>query len=116
MEKKMTLLERLRMTNQASIAGFKMVLGWCKDHKADIIKMIPVFIGTTIEVVDIVVKYQEMNHEKKCMNQYVYERSAGHYHELNRRLRASEWRMIDARSRGGESIGDILKSMGLVND
>lgn len=45
---------------------------------------------------------------------YCYDRSLGHYWELRREPSNAEWMEINYRKKCGESMADILKSMGLI--
>ena len=49
--------------------------------------------------------------QKNAKDLTVYDRSAGHYWTLRRKLSNSEWAEVEQRKRNGERIGDILESM-----
>jgi hypothetical protein len=52
--------------------------------------------------------------EAHLKDEYIYDRSNGHYYELRRKIKSSEWQMIDQRKREGEMLGDILQDMRLL--
>lgn len=87
---------------------------WCKNHKAEIITLAPVLISGTIELVKIVAKKGTVKEEQHLKDEYIYDRSNGHYYELRRKIKSSEWQMIDHRKREGEMLGDILQDMRLL--
>ena len=49
--------------------------------------------------------------EQKLKDNYIYDRSHGHYWELRRKLSTRELMEIDKRKDKGESLVDILESM-----
>ena len=76
--------------------------------------MVPVLVSGTIELVKIVAKSKNTGEEKRLKENYIYDRSAGHYYELKRQPTASEWMSIDHRKSDGEMLGDILDDMRIL--
>ena len=52
--------------------------------------------------------------EEKLKDTRVYDASLGHYWELKRKLRNSEWCEVERRLANGEKYGEILSSMGVL--
>lgn len=87
---------------------------WCKDHKEAIIVFGPVIMGGIVEIAKISSKRHTVNEEKALKERYVYDRSAGHYFELKRQPKSSEWLQIEQRKTNGETLGAILSDMRLL--
>lgn len=87
---------------------------WCKDHKEAIIVFGPMIMGGIIEIAKISTKRHTVNEEKALKERYVYDRSAGHYFELKRQPKSSEWLQIEQRKMNGETLGTILNDMGIL--
>ena len=56
----------------------------------------------------------DLKKEQDLKDLYIYDRSLGYYHELNRKLKPSEALEIDQRRSNGESMAQILASMKLL--
>lgn len=91
-----------------------MAVKWCEDHKETIIVFGPVFAGVFVEIVKISTRRHTVNEEKKLKERYIYDRSTGHYYELKRQPRSSEWLQIEQRKLNGETLGMILNDMRLL--
>ena len=52
-----------------------------------------------------------MKRQKDMKELSVYDRSAGHYWALRRKLSNSEWTEVELRRKNGERLGDILEGM-----
>lgn len=87
---------------------------WCSDHKEQIVVFGPVIIGGVVEVIKIAAKRGNVNEEKNLKERYIYDRSQGHYYELKRKPKSSEWIQIDQRKSEGEHLGNILRDMRLL--
>lgn len=87
---------------------------WCKNHKETIIVFGPVIMGGIIEICKISTKRHTVKEEKALKDRYIYDRSTGHYYELKRKPKTSEWLQIEQRKQNGESLGWILNDMGLL--
>jgi hypothetical protein len=91
--------------------GFGKVKTFCGDHKVEIAAIAPVLISGTIELIKIGTRKGTVKQEKRLKDNYVYDRGAGHYYETKRKLKSSEWLMVDQRKREGENLGEILNDM-----
>lgn len=87
---------------------------WCKTHKEAIIVFGPVVMGGIIEIAKISTKRHTVNEEKVLKDRYIYDRSTGHYYELRRKPKSSEWLQIEQRKQNGETLGWILNDMRLL--
>lgn len=87
---------------------------WCKDHKEAIIVFGPVIMGGIVEIAKISSRRHTVNEEKALKERYVYDRSGGHYFELKRQPKSSEWLQIEQRKMNGETLGAILSDMRLL--
>ena len=87
---------------------------WCHDHKEVLVVIVPVLVSGSIELVKIAAKSKNVGEEKRLKDNYIYDRSLGHYYELSRKPTASEWRMIDHRKQNGELLGDVLNDMRIL--
>ncbi len=87
---------------------------WCKQNKESIAVFGPVVVGGFLEMFKILVKSHTVKEEKTLKDRYVYDHSLGHYYELKRRPKNSEWVQIDQRKKNGESYGQILNDMRLL--
>lgn len=56
-------------------------------------------------------KHMNVKKEQKLKDLYCYDRSAGHYWRLRRKLTNSEWVEIDRRMNNGERLGIILEEL-----
>lgn len=84
---------------------------WCSEHKAELAVFGPPVIAAIVELVKTVAKRSTVNEERHLKENYIYDRSMGHYYELRRKLKSSEWLQIEQRKREGESLGEILQDM-----
>lgn len=87
---------------------------WCQRHRETLIVLIPVFVSGSIELIKIAAKNKNTGEERRLKENFIYDRSQGHYYELRRKPTANEWRMIDHRKDSGEFLGDILDGMSLL--
>lgn len=114
MEEKKTLKEWLEERSEWAKWKAHAMAEWCKQHKEAIIVFGPVIMGGIIEIAKISTKKNTVNEEKALKERYIYDRSAGHYFELKRKLKSSEWLQIEQRKNNGESLGYILADMRLL--
>jgi hypothetical protein len=87
---------------------------WCRDHTTEAVGLATVLISGSIELIRVVSKNKNNKEEKQLKENYIYDRSAGHYYELKRQPKSSEWLMIDHRKAEGECLGDILSDMRIL--
>lgn len=88
---------------------------WCTQNKEMVIAITPVLITGTIELVKVVVRSKNTSEEKRLKENYIYDRSSGHYYECRRKPKNSEWREIDYRYKVLEQpLGEVLNDMRLL--
>ena len=88
---------------------------WCKNNKEVIIAVAPPLIGGAVELIKMSVKKGYISEEKRLKNNYIYDRERGHYYELCRKPKSSEWLQIDhMREVGDVPLGVILNDMKLL--
>ena len=114
MKQKRTFKEWKEDTKEALRAKAQDAVEFCSRHKEVIIVFGPVVIGTSMEILKSITKRHNLKEEKDLKDKYIYDRSAGHYYELKRKPKQSEWRLIDERKNNGESYGQILSTMRLL--
>jgi hypothetical protein len=84
---------------------------WVVKNKEAILILTPVLIPGIIEITKIVARTGNVREEKRLKENYIYDRSQGHYYELRRKLKSSEWIEIEERKADGDSLGVILRDM-----
>ena len=84
---------------------------WCKDNREASIVLGTVLVKGMVEMIKITTRTGRIREEQRLKDRYIYDHSSGHYYELKRKLRSSEWIEIDLRKRNGESLGMILRDM-----
>lgn len=114
MEEKKTFKEWFNEKQEWAKLKLVCAAEWCKDHKEAIIVFGPVIMGGIIEIAKISSRRHTVNEEKALKERYVYDRSAGHYFELKRQPKSSEWLQIEQRKMNGETLGAILNDMRLL--
>lgn len=88
---------------------------WCKNNKEVIIAVAPPVLGWTAELFKMIAKKGYINEEKRLKNNYIYDRDKGHFYELRRTPKSSEWLQIDhMREVGDVPLGVILNDMKLL--
>lgn len=93
---------------------FEDVKDWCSEHKEVIIALAPCMIGGAVEMVKIAARKGNINEEKRLKENYIYDRSSGHYYELRRKPSNKEWIHIDHRKSLGDPLGEILNDLRLL--
>lgn len=115
MEEKVTLRERIESLKNGTKQKFEDVKQWCKEHQNEALVLAPVVISGTIEVFKIVMKRKNLSEERSLKENFIYDRSMGHYYELRRKLKSSEWIQIEKRKlEGRETLGEILQDMNVL--
>lgn len=105
---KVEMKERIEMR-------YEEVKEWCRNNKEVIIAVAPSLIGGAVELIKIAFKKGYVNEEKHLKNNYIYDREKGHYYELCRKPKSSEWLQIDhMREVGDVPLGVILNDMKLL--
>lgn len=87
---------------------------WCKNHKSEILRILPVLINGTIEIIKVLVKKDNLREERRLKDNYIYDRNMGHYYELKHKPTSSEWIQIDQRKDEGEPLRCILQDMNVL--
>lgn len=90
---------------------FQNGVNWVVCNKDLVMFIVPVVVSGATTVARVVGKRANLHKEQNLKNLYCYDRSAGHYWELKRKLKKSEWVEIDRRKRNGERYADILSDM-----
>lgn len=96
---------------------FDNVVYWIKENKEVVLIVVPIVsgvVGKAFSLAKMTARRNNLNEEKELKELYVYDRSLGHYWKLRRPVRNSEWITINERKKHGESIGDILESLRLL--
>lgn len=87
---------------------------WCRIHQGEIIVFGPMIAGGLIEIIKIGTRKHTVSEEKALKDRYIYDRSGGHYYELRRKPKNSEWIEIEERRNQGQNLGVILRDMRLL--
>lgn len=114
MEEKKTFKEWFNEKQEWAKWKIHTATEWCRDNKETVIVFGPVLLGSIVEICKISSKRHTVNDEKKLKERYIYDRSCGHYWELKREPKKSEWLQIDQRKNNGEALGEILNDMRLL--
>lgn len=111
---KKTIKEKL--TDVKVSAKKKMVAArdWCVDHQEATIAIITVAIPMTVDLLKTAVKRKNCYDQRKLKDNYIYDRSRGHYYELKRKPTSRQWAIIDDRRDQGERLSDILDDLHLL--
>ena len=110
MNEKMTLEDLKAKAKEKYEAGKE----WAKKNKELLVVFGPVAVGSLVEIAKIASRHSTVKEQKKLKENYIYDRSAGHYYETKRKLKNKEWLQVDERHTNGESYGEILDDMGLL--
>lgn len=114
MDEKKTLKEWFHEKSEQAKWKTHEAIDWCKGHKEAIIVFGPVIMGGIVEMAKISTKRHTVKEEKALKERYIYDRSNGHYYELKRKPKSSEWLQIEQRKQNGETLGWILDDMRLL--
>ena len=87
---------------------------WWNDNRQYAVVIIPAVGAVLVKGIQILGKMhaghmETINKDRRC-----YDTSLGHYWELKRKLKNSEWTEIERRRKGGESLGEILDDMDVL--
>lgn len=89
----------------------KKATEWCKENKDILIIVIPAAAAGITGAVKLGSKALNVYKEQNLQNRTCYDRSLGHYWQLNRTLSNKEWIAIEQRRKNGERLADILNDM-----
>ena len=122
----MKTFEELKSELNAKWTGFTVkakvktreTIEWIKENKEIVGTIIVpagiVLIKTATSIGKSIDRKIDLKKEQDLKDLYIYDRSLGYYHELNRKLRPSEALEIDRRRSNGETMAQILASMKLL--
>ena len=91
-------------------AKFEGVKFWVEDNK----ELLMVLVPSAVTILAYERKHRIAKKTRYNKERYVYDARLGHYWELRRKPSSSDWVKIEARRRGGESLGSVLSSMNLL--
>lgn len=113
--------EEKRAKQQKKLARAKKRREWLNRNLGTILVVTPVAVGaitalakSATNIVRAANRRSELNIEQKKKDYYCYDRSAGHYWELNRKLSNSDWTHINKRRANGDKLADILADMNVL--
>ena len=90
----------------------KEALEWAANNKEFVIvTVVPTAIAIGGKVIKTAKRDSQIRKEQDLKDLYIYDRSMGHYWELKRKLKPSEWQTFERRKANGERVGEILQSM-----
>ena len=96
----------------------RQAIEWMKENKeitAGILVPTAIMVVKTVSgIAKTVDRKIDLKKEQDLKDLYIYDRSLGYYHELNRKLKPSEALEIDQRRSNGETMAQILASMKLL--
>lgn len=101
---------------KAACKGRK-VIQWCSDNKEVLIVLVPVGAGLVKSGMNMHSKHvakSNLKREKELQELYVYDRSLGMYHRLNKPLSSNQAIEIERRRGDGERMALILRDMKLI--
>lgn len=83
-------------------------------NKGIIIGLAPIALTLLTVTIKNIGKHVNLKTQKNVKELYCYDPSLGHYWELKKKLKNSDWIQIQKRKDSGEKLGDILKSMNVL--
>lgn len=86
---------------------------WLSDHKGDIVYGCYIAACITAVIAPVIRKSRRNSLEAKREKQ-IYDPSMGFYWETKRTLTNNQKLMVEQRRRSGESLGNILRDMGVL--
>lgn len=84
---------------------------WFEAHPRETFAIIAVMASGAVKIIPKLLRARNINEQERIKEEYVYDRSLGHYWKLKRPLDNDEWREIEERKRNGERLGDILEEL-----
>lgn len=86
-----------------------------KDHPEVVVPVTVALLTTVKTVARITNRHVVLHKEQRLKDNYIYDRSLGHYWKLNRNLKNSEWKALDERKKNGESLVQILTDLKVLS-
>lgn len=115
MEEKKTMKQRIDETKTNAKAKWYSVCDWASRNKEALIVILPVAISGSIELIKIVSRKSSQKEDRRLKENFIYDRSSGHYYETRRQPKNSEWIEIDRRHNTlHQPLGEVLRDMRLL--
>lgn len=102
--------QRIEDKKAEAKAKLKDVKFWVEDNK----ELLMILVPSAVTILAYERKHRAAKKTRYNKERFVYDTRLGHYWELKRKPSSSDWVKIEARSRGGESLGSVLSSMNLL--
>lgn len=83
-------------------------------NKKEIVIIAPIALAAITKITKSVNKTVNLRQEEFLKDRRIYDPKLGHYWELNRKLSNNEYLEIEYRKSNGETVGNILRSMGVL--
>lgn len=90
------------------------VKDFVSDHPAESLALATTAIGSVVGLARRYDRKKDIREQQRLRDEYIYDRSIGHYWQTRRKLTNQEKLEIERRRRSGEALGDILESMRLL--
>ena len=87
---------------------------WCKEHTEEAVTLACITVGGIYKISKELYKRNQIKQERALKDNYIYDRSMGHYWKCRRKPSTNEYLEIERRKNAGESLGSILTSMKLL--
>ena len=117
-EKKKSLREKIADAKNYICDRKEEIWEWCKENKEVVMIGGTVIIGGAFDLVKSIIKSSEAQKEQSLRDDYIYDRSAGHYYRIKHirsdRKRNRMYYEIDTRKRLGEPLNEILSDMKIM--
>ena len=84
---------------------------WFEAHPRETFALVAVMASGAVKIIPKLLRARNISEQERIKEEYVYDRSLGHYWKLRRPLDNDEWREIEERKRSGEKLGDILEQL-----
>lgn len=87
---------------------------WAKENPQLAVSLSVAAVGALAGIAKAEARKAETKEIRQRREKSIYDRSLGHYYDLNRKPKPKEWAEIDQRKENGESYGSILRDMNLI--
>ena len=85
------------------------------DHPTEALALATTLVGSVVGLARRADRKKDLREQQRLREEYIYDRSIGDYYHTRRKLTNAEKLEIDRRRRQGESLGEILRSMRLLD-
>lgn len=113
-EDKIRYKENLEILKERVKTKYRQAKIWVQENQQMAIVIATMASGAIVEMIKISSKSRTVKEERALKERFIYDRGSGHYYELRRQPKQSEWLMIEQRKLNGESLGMILQDMRLL--